>query len=192
MSATRRRRPHAVEVARPASLCTSFDVASARCACRTACARVGLALECWREHEARVLAQAHYPLPSESPACLAASATDLAASLVASQAWPASPAPRPLVAAWDADPTPVVMRLRWFIAPKANCDIARPRVSCASTAARSLPRRFTSIDGVAMPSPKEPRFPRHLDRNHLPEPEWSFANAKIGLYAPESKPDFPP
>ena len=35
-------------------------------------------------------------------------------------------------------------------------------------------------------------FPRHLDRNHLPEPEWAFPNAKIGTYATESKPDFPP
>src|SRR5262245_12433502 len=35
-------------------------------------------------------------------------------------------------------------------------------------------------------------FPLHLDRNHLPEPEWNFPNAKIGMYATESKPDFPP
>jgi arylsulfatase len=31
-----------------------------------------------------------------------------------------------------------------------------------------------------------------IDRNHLPEPEWTFPNAKIGLYATDSKPDFPP
>jgi arylsulfatase len=37
-----------------------------------------------------------------------------------------------------------------------------------------------------------PRFPIHLDRNHLPEPEWSFPNARIGMYATDSKPDFPP
>jgi arylsulfatase len=37
-----------------------------------------------------------------------------------------------------------------------------------------------------------PRFPLHLDRNHLPEPEWSFPNARIGMYATESSPDFPP
>lgn len=35
-------------------------------------------------------------------------------------------------------------------------------------------------------------FPLHLDRNHLPEPEWNFPNAKIGMYATESEPDFPP
>src|SRR5262245_34782200 len=35
-------------------------------------------------------------------------------------------------------------------------------------------------------------FPIPLDRNHLPEPEWSFRDAKIGMYATESKPDFPP
>jgi arylsulfatase len=35
-------------------------------------------------------------------------------------------------------------------------------------------------------------FPVHLDRNHLPEPEWRFPNAKIGMYATESTPDFPP
>jgi arylsulfatase len=37
-----------------------------------------------------------------------------------------------------------------------------------------------------------PPFPLHLDRNHLPEPEWGFPNAKIGMYATESEPDFPP
>jgi arylsulfatase len=37
-----------------------------------------------------------------------------------------------------------------------------------------------------------PKFPRHLDRNHLPEPEWNFPNAKIDMYATESEPDFPP
>ena len=36
------------------------------------------------------------------------------------------------------------------------------------------------------------RFPKHLQRNHLPEPEWSFPNARIGTYATDSKPDFPP
>src|SRR5215510_10121834 len=38
----------------------------------------------------------------------------------------------------------------------------------------------------------KPPFPLHLDRNHLPEPEWRFPNAKIGMYAKESTPDFPP
>ncbi len=37
-----------------------------------------------------------------------------------------------------------------------------------------------------------PDFPLHLDRYHLPEPEWSFPNAKIGLHAQDSEPDFPP
>ncbi|MCC8363761.1 arylsulfatase [Lysobacter sp. A6] len=37
----------------------------------------------------------------------------------------------------------------------------------------------------------EPDFPRHLERNHLPEPEWAFPDARIGMYATESKPDFP-
>ncbi|HVY05644.1 MAG TPA: arylsulfatase [Burkholderiales bacterium] len=36
------------------------------------------------------------------------------------------------------------------------------------------------------------KFPLNLDRNHLPEPEWKFPNAKIGMYATESTPDFPP
>ena len=35
-------------------------------------------------------------------------------------------------------------------------------------------------------------YPLHLDRNHLPEPEWEFPNAKIEMYATESTPDFPP
>jgi arylsulfatase len=42
-----------------------------------------------------------------------------------------------------------------------------------------------------MPASKPP-FPIHVDRNHLPEPEWGFADAKIGMYATESEPDFPP
>lgn len=36
------------------------------------------------------------------------------------------------------------------------------------------------------------RFPLHLDHTHLPTPEWNFPNAKIGMYATESTPDFPP
>jgi arylsulfatase len=43
-----------------------------------------------------------------------------------------------------------------------------------------------------MADPKKPGFPLHIDRNHLPEPEWSFPDAKIGMYATESQPDFPP
>jgi arylsulfatase A-like enzyme len=39
---------------------------------------------------------------------------------------------------------------------------------------------------------KGAKFPTHIDRNHLPEPEWGFPNAKIGMYATESEPDFPP
>jgi arylsulfatase A-like enzyme len=39
--------------------------------------------------------------------------------------------------------------------------------------------------------PDSPDFSKSLDRNHLPEPEWSFPNAKIGMYATESTPDFP-
>jgi hypothetical protein len=39
---------------------------------------------------------------------------------------------------------------------------------------------------------KAPVYPVHLDRNHLPEPEWKFPNAKIEMYATESTPDFPP
>ena len=41
-------------------------------------------------------------------------------------------------------------------------------------------------------SKKTPRFPLHIDRNHLPEPEWEFPNAKIETYAVDSTPDFPP
>src|SRR5215468_12528874 len=43
-----------------------------------------------------------------------------------------------------------------------------------------------------MGNSKDPRFPLHLDRNHLPEPGWKFPNAKIEMYATESTPDFPP
>jgi arylsulfatase len=43
-----------------------------------------------------------------------------------------------------------------------------------------------------MSIPKDQVFPLHVDRNHLPEPEWNFPNAKIGMHATESKPDFPP
>ncbi|WNH52226.1 arylsulfatase [Stenotrophomonas oahuensis] len=43
-----------------------------------------------------------------------------------------------------------------------------------------------------MASKKTPDFPVHIDRNHLPEPEWKFPNADIGLYAKNSTPDFPP
>ncbi|MDY7100718.1 MAG: arylsulfatase [Actinomycetota bacterium] len=35
-------------------------------------------------------------------------------------------------------------------------------------------------------------FPLHIDRNHLPEPEWEFPNAHIETYATDSTPDFPP
>lgn len=35
-------------------------------------------------------------------------------------------------------------------------------------------------------------FPLHVDRYHLPEPEWTFPNAEINLYAQDSTPDFPP
>lgn len=35
-------------------------------------------------------------------------------------------------------------------------------------------------------------FPVSLDRNHLPEPEWSYPAAEIGLHATDSTPDFPP
>ena len=44
----------------------------------------------------------------------------------------------------------------------------------------------------AMANEKKPAYPVHLDRNHLPEPEWKFPNAKIEMYATESTPDFPP
>ncbi|UJR83851.1 arylsulfatase [Sandaracinus amylolyticus] len=35
-------------------------------------------------------------------------------------------------------------------------------------------------------------FPVHLDRHHLPVPEWRFPNAEIAQYAVDSRPDFPP
>jgi arylsulfatase len=40
-------------------------------------------------------------------------------------------------------------------------------------------------------NPKQRKAPP-INRNHLPEAEWTFPNAKIGLYANESTPDFPP
>ncbi len=39
---------------------------------------------------------------------------------------------------------------------------------------------------------EERPFPLHLDRYHLPPPEWDFAGAKIARYAVDSTPDFPP
>lgn len=38
----------------------------------------------------------------------------------------------------------------------------------------------------------KPKFSLHIDHYHLPEPEWEFPNVKIGTYATESSPDFPP
>lgn len=38
---------------------------------------------------------------------------------------------------------------------------------------------------------KKREFPLHVDRTHLPEPEWGFKDAKIGMLATESTPDFP-
>ncbi|WP_205879356.1 arylsulfatase [Leucobacter triazinivorans] len=35
-------------------------------------------------------------------------------------------------------------------------------------------------------------FPVHVDRNHLPEPEWAYPSARIRTYAVDSEPDFPP
>src|SRR5262245_33488882 len=43
-----------------------------------------------------------------------------------------------------------------------------------------------------MADQKKTQFPVHLDSNHWPEPEWKFPNAKIGMYAKDSTPDFPP
>ena len=43
-----------------------------------------------------------------------------------------------------------------------------------------------------MPKKSTQDFPVHLDHTHLPLPEWTFPNAKIGMYATESTPDFPP
>lgn len=45
---------------------------------------------------------------------------------------------------------------------------------------------------MADPTDQASLFPVHLDRNHLPEPEWGFPGAQIGMYATESTPDFPP
>lgn len=41
-------------------------------------------------------------------------------------------------------------------------------------------------------SDEQVQFPVTLDRNHLPEPEWSYPEAEIGLHATDSVPDFPP
>lgn len=35
-------------------------------------------------------------------------------------------------------------------------------------------------------------FPVHIDRNHLPEPEWRFPNVTINTYEADSEADFPP
>src|SRR5262249_60155921 len=46
--------------------------------------------------------------------------------------------------------------------------------------------------GRGLAIPNQPRFPLHVDRNQLPEPEWTFPNARVGMYATQSTPDFPP
>ena len=43
-----------------------------------------------------------------------------------------------------------------------------------------------------MTESSDSHFPVHLDRNHLPEPEWDYANAQIEIFATDSMPDFPP
>jgi Sulfatase len=43
-----------------------------------------------------------------------------------------------------------------------------------------------------MANDAEPEFPLHLDRYHLPEPEWHFPKARINEFAVDSTPDFPP
>lgn len=35
-------------------------------------------------------------------------------------------------------------------------------------------------------------FPLHVDRFHLPEPGWTFPDARINTFAADSEPDFPP
>jgi arylsulfatase len=47
------------------------------------------------------------------------------------------------------------------------------------------------VEALTMTS-KQQLFPKHVDRNHLPEPEYRFPNVQIGMYATESTPDFPP
>lgn len=48
----------------------------------------------------------------------------------------------------------------------------------------------TAVPSSTNESSKE--FPTHIDRNHLPEPEWEFPNAEIKTHAVDSTPDFPP
>ena len=43
-----------------------------------------------------------------------------------------------------------------------------------------------------MTESSDSHFPVHLDRNHLPEPEWDYPNAQIEIFATDSTPDFPP
>ncbi|WP_040495467.1 arylsulfatase [Ilumatobacter nonamiensis] len=43
-----------------------------------------------------------------------------------------------------------------------------------------------------MPKQSDSDFPVHVDRTHLPEPEWTFPDADINTYAADSTPDFPP
>ncbi|HEY7062473.1 MAG TPA: arylsulfatase [Chloroflexota bacterium] len=40
--------------------------------------------------------------------------------------------------------------------------------------------------------PQDNEFPVKATAEHLPEPEWTFPNAEVGLYATESTADFPP
>lgn len=43
-----------------------------------------------------------------------------------------------------------------------------------------------------MSTESDAEFPVQLDRNHLPEPDWTYPSARIRTYAVDSEPDFPP
>jgi arylsulfatase len=65
----------------------------------------------------------------------------------------------------------------------------KPMAERAGAAPRDGDGRPRAGDGSAR---ERRRFSVHIDRHHLPVPEWSFPNAKIETYAVDSKPDFPP
>jgi arylsulfatase A-like enzyme len=71
---------------------------------------------------------------------------------------------------------------------KRRAPNGKPKHAKGRKAAPRASRDGATRNGHDSKSP----FPLHLDQSHLPEPEWSFPNAKIATYAVDSTPDFPP
>src|SRR5262245_62642150 len=74
---------------------------------------------------------------------------------------------------------------------RLNPEGSRGILPCPRATFTLTRRHLTAAQESAMGSSKS-KSPIHLNRNHLPEPEGTFPNARIGMYATESTPDFPP